>query len=75
MKQVDNSPVRYAIFSGDVNQNGIVDLSDLLLCFNDAGAFVSGYTGSDLNGDNLVDLADITIVYNNSAGFIVKITP
>lgn len=29
MPQVDASPVTYAIYSGDVNQNGTIDVQDL----------------------------------------------
>jgi hypothetical protein len=75
MKQVDNSPVRFAVYSGDVNQDGTVDLTDIVLCFNDANAFTSGYVNTDLNGDDFVDLTDITIAYNNSNSFVSKITP
>lgn len=72
---VDNSPVVYATFSGDVNQDGYVDLSDVSTTFNDAGNFMSGYVNTDSNGDNLTDLGDLIIVYNNSLGFVQKITP
>ncbi|MBK8550302.1 MAG: endonuclease [Ignavibacteria bacterium] len=65
----------YCIFSGDVNQDGIVDLTDLLLIYNDAVDFSSGYFISDINGDRIVDLTDLLITYNNSAGFVSRIIP
>lgn len=75
MIQVNISPSRYAGYSGDVNQDGTVDLSDIVICFNDASAFVTGYVKSDVTGDNITSLSDVLISYNNSASFISKITP
>lgn len=66
---------KYCIYSGDVNQDKVVNLSDVLLTYNDAQNFVTGYVNSDLNGDNVVNLSDITIVSNNSALFVRAITP
>ncbi|MBK6772123.1 MAG: hypothetical protein IPG78_08365 [Ignavibacteria bacterium] len=63
--QVDNSPVRYAIFSGDVNQDGIVDASDLSEADNDALNSLNGYVRTDVTGDDFVDAADVSIVDNN----------
>lgn len=60
----------YSIYSGDVNQNGNVDLSDIVEVFNDARAFVTGYVVTDLNCDDAVTLADVLIAYNNSAIFV-----
>jgi len=74
-KQVDNSPVRYAIFSGDVNHDGSVDLSDIINIFNDAAIFLSGYVATDLNGDYFVDLSDLTLAFNNSTAFVSVIRP
>ena len=74
-KPVDNTPVRYGIFSGDVNQNGTIDLSDLLSVYNAASGFSSGYVVNDVNGDSIVDLNDILITYNNSSGFVAVVRP
>lgn len=73
--QVDASPVRFAVYSGDVNQDGLVDLTDMSLIFNDALIFATGYLNTDLNGDGLVDVGDAVIADNNSFNFISKITP
>lgn len=73
--QVDNSPVRFAIYSGDVNQNGVIDLSDALLVFNDAGNFLTGYFNTDITGDRIVDLNDLAMTYNNTTNFVSTITP
>ena len=73
--QVDISPATYAIYSGDVNQDGIVDLNDIVLTYNDANVFATGYKVTDLTGDNLTDLNDVILAYNNSAGFVSVVKP
>jgi hypothetical protein len=70
MIAVDDSPVRYAIFSGDANQDGFVNLNDIIKVYNDGTNFVSGYVVSDMNGDNVVNLTDLLVTYNNSSGFV-----
>ncbi len=60
----------YGMFSGDVEQNGFVDLTDVLAIYFDANNFLTGYVSSDLNGDDIVDLTDLTIAYNNSISFV-----
>ncbi len=71
----DASPVRYSIYSGDINQDGIANLSDVLLAYNDANSFVTGYNVSDITGNNITDLNDVILAYNNSNMFVSKITP
>ena len=73
--QVDASPARFADYSGDVNQDGIIDLNDITIVFNDASNFLTGYQVSDVNGDNIVDLIDLTITFNNSNLFVGVIKP
>jgi hypothetical protein len=73
--QVDNSPVRFAVYSGDVNQDGTVDATDVSTIDNDAGNFVSGYVVTDLTGDDFVDGTDFAIADNNAANFVGAITP
>lgn len=75
MPEIDASPVRFGIYSGDVNQEGNVDLSDVVLVYNDAGSFVTGYVKTDVNGDNVTDLSDLIITYNNSADFVIVEKP
>ncbi|MBS1517444.1 MAG: hypothetical protein JSS91_05095 [Bacteroidetes bacterium] len=72
---VDNSPLRYAIYSGDVNQDGTIDLTDGSLIDNDAFNFISGYVQTDVNGDGIVDLADAVYADNNALNFVSRITP
>ncbi len=66
---------KFTIYSGDVNQDGTVDLSDIILIFNDANNFVTGYVRTDVNGDNITDLSDIVIAYNNSTNFVTVMRP
>ncbi|MDQ3022715.1 MAG: hypothetical protein M3R36_19445 [Bacteroidota bacterium] len=75
MIQVDPSPVKFGIYSGDVNQDGIIDLTDNELIDNDSYNFVTGYVRTDVNGDNIVDLADAAIADNNALNFVGKVTP
>ena len=74
-KQVDASPVRFAIFSGDVNQDGTVDAGDLSQVENDAANSISGYVNSDVTGDDFVDAGDLSIVENNAAAGVYAIMP
>lgn len=75
MALIDNSPVRYGLYSGDVNQDGTVDASDLGTIDNDAFNFISGYVPSDLNGDGFTDASDYSIGDNNAFNFVGIITP
>jgi len=61
---------KYCIYNGDVNQDGIIDGSDVSLTDNDAFNFLSGYLNTDLNGDNIIDASDLVVVDNNSFNFI-----
>ena len=75
MINVDASPVKYAVYSGDVNNDGTIDLNDVLSVYNGASVFSTGYVVNDVNGDNIVDLNDILITYNNSAAFVAVARP
>ena len=73
--QIDALPLRFAVYSGDVNQDGTIDLSDGSLIDNDAFNFASGYLPTDVNGDQVTDLADAVFADNNAFNFVGKITP
>ncbi len=68
-------PFRYAIYSGDVDQDGTVDATDVSAIDNDASNFVSGYVVTDLTGDNFVDGTDFALADNNAANFVSAIRP
>ncbi|MEO6693851.1 MAG: dockerin type I repeat-containing protein, partial [Ignavibacteria bacterium] len=61
---------RYSVYSGDVNQDGIIDGADASIADNDASNFITGYAASDVNGDNIVDGSDLAIIDNNASNFI-----
>ncbi len=75
MKLIDDSPVRYGFYSGDVVSDGAINLTDVIAVYNDANAFATGYINSDVTGDNITNLDDLLITSNNANAFITKITP
>lgn len=75
LKSINNSPVRFGIYSGDTDQDGTVDLSDLSLIDNDTYNFATGFIQTDVNGDSVADLSDAVISDNNGFDFVSKITP
>lgn len=66
---------RWTVFSGDVNNDGIVDLTDAINVYNDGLAGLTGYIITDLNGDNVVDLSDLLICFNNVGKFVIVVKP
>ena len=66
---------KYCLYSGDVDQNGLINLSDALSIYNDGVDFISGNVVNDLNGDNFVDLYDLLIASSNKNNFIRVRTP
>jgi len=75
MTQVDASPVRFAIYSGDENQDGIIDAADMIDIYNDVLAVTAGYVRTDVNGDDFVDVSDLIITYNNAINIVSVVTP
>ncbi|MBV6477583.1 MAG: hypothetical protein HGGPFJEG_00322 [Ignavibacteria bacterium] len=74
--QVDSSPYNvFAFFSGDVNQDGVIDATDAGAIDNDAFNFMTGYVNTDLTGDDVVDATDAAIADNNAFNFVGKVTP
>lgn len=57
---------KYALYAGDVNQDGTVDLFDSQLTENGAANLLFGYDLSDCNGDGSTDLFDLQLIENNS---------
>ncbi|HMR40242.1 MAG TPA: YCF48-related protein [Ignavibacteria bacterium] len=66
---------RYCDYSGDVTQEGSVDLNDVVDVNNASSVFTTGYVVQDVTGDNLVDLSDLIITFNNASLFVTSITP
>lgn len=75
MRLTDSSPVNYSIYTADVNQDGIVDITDGSMIDNDAFNFASGYIVTELNGDGFVDIADGVYADNNGFNFVSLVRP
>jgi glucose/arabinose dehydrogenase len=71
--QVDTN--RFAIYSADVNQDGIIDLSDLEIIDNAAYHFTYGYLQSDVNGDRFTDVTDLSFADNNAYHYVTRSIP
>ncbi|MBK8550199.1 MAG: hypothetical protein IPL53_03740 [Ignavibacteria bacterium] len=61
---------KWTFYSGDVNQNGFIDLADVIETNNAASSFTTGYVNTDINGNRIVDLTDVLFAYNNSSNFV-----
>ncbi|MCB0728579.1 MAG: hypothetical protein KDD00_14045 [Ignavibacteriae bacterium] len=66
---------KYCIYSGDVDQNFLIDLTDVIQIRAAAILFTTGYVVTDLNGDFMTDLTDVVLANNNSAKFVERKTP
>ncbi|MFZ1459926.1 MAG: FG-GAP-like repeat-containing protein, partial [Ignavibacteria bacterium] len=74
--QVDNDPYNvFAFYSGDINQDGTIDASDVSEVDNDSYNSLSGYVNTDVTGDDFVDAADVSIVDNNSFNAVSVVRP
>ncbi len=65
----------YAFYSGDINQDGVVDGLDYNEWENDSNNFVGGYFSTDLNGDGIVDGLDFIYWEINSNNFVGAVVP
>jgi hypothetical protein len=65
---------KWCIYSGDVNQDGIVDGTDLGAIDND-NTNISSNPITDLNKDGIVDGTDLAIADNNNTNIIGRIAP
>jgi endonuclease/exonuclease/phosphatase family metal-dependent hydrolase len=66
---------KWCIYSGDVNQDGYVETTDLNLVFTGNITGATGYITTDLNGDNFVEIQDLNIVFVNNILGVHKQTP
>jgi uncharacterized protein (TIGR02145 family) len=65
----------WVFYTGDQNQDGIVDATDLSEIENESAFASIGYIPEDLNGDGLVDGSDLSFAGNNATLAIASITP
>ena len=73
MKEVETGV--WAFYSGDINQDEVVDGSDSTDVINDVENFAFGVLATDLNGDGVVDGTDTTFLINNVENFIFSSHP
>ena len=73
--QVEVEPGVFAIYSGDINQDGYVDIVDYPLFEADQLALASGYLPADLNGDGYVDIVDYPLFELNQLNLVSVIIP
>lgn len=67
---------KFCLFSGDLNQSGFIDGTELAMVHNDASSFVTGWNLlTDINGDQIVDGSDYLIVDNNAFNFVGVVRP
>ncbi|WP_395655408.1 FISUMP domain-containing protein [Flavobacterium sp.] len=73
--QVEVAPGIYALYSGDMNQDGTINEADLPIFTTANTTAAHGYIVSDLNGDGSVDLLDYPIYKNNADISVVEKRP
>ena len=66
---------KYAIYAGDANRDGGIDISDMQIVENNAADFIFGYYNSDCNGDGSADISDMQLIENNAGLFIYYARP
>ncbi len=65
----------FALWSGDVNQDGIIDSVDFNLIENSVSQFRIGYLSEDLTGDLIIEEADYSLIENNINLFLITSKP
>jgi hypothetical protein len=56
---------KFALWSGDVNQDGAIESSDFAQLENDILSILFGYHVTDLTGDGVVESDDYELMENN----------
>lgn len=72
---VEVAPGVWAIYTGDLNQDGSIDSFDYSSFQSDAISFSSGYFNTDMNGDGFVDSFDFAVFNQNTSLFISELHP
>lgn len=65
----------WSVYSGDLNQDGVIDAWDISQVENAAIHGITGYVNSDITGDDFVDSSDLAIVENNSSLYVSVVSP
>lgn len=75
LKQVDDTPARWGVYEGDVNQDGSVNNTDLTSVHSASTSYSTGNIVTDLTGDEIIDVDDLLIVRNNEANAVIVVKP
>ncbi|MBL7753635.1 MAG: hypothetical protein JNM44_04090 [Chitinophagaceae bacterium] len=73
--QIELESGTYGIYTGDINQDGVVDGLDYNDWETDNNNFGAGYLVTDLNGDGIVDGLDFLLWEVNNNGFVGAMVP
>jgi sugar lactone lactonase YvrE len=73
--QTQIAPGLFALYSGDINQDGVIDGLDYNDWETDSNNFAGGYFSTDLNGDGVVDGLDFIYWEQNSNNFVGAVAP
>jgi hypothetical protein len=73
--QTQIAPGLFALYSGDINQDGVIDGLDYNDWETDSNNFSGGYFNTDLNGDGIVDGLDFIYWEQNSNNFVGAVAP
>jgi hypothetical protein len=73
--QINVEGAMWAHFSGDINQDGVIDGLDYNEWENDNNNFAGGYFSTDLNGDGIVDGLDFIYWEQNNNNFVGTVSP
>ncbi len=66
---------KWCIYSGDVNQDGVIDTTDFMLVFNENISGTQNDFTTDLNKDGFTEIYDLITVFINRTGNIVVVRP
>lgn len=66
---------RWCIYSGDINQDGLIDSVDLQIVFLDNISGVENSYDTDLNRDNFTEVYDVILTFKNFLQQVEKKTP
>ncbi len=55
----------FALYSGDVTHDGVINIIDFDEIKNNSQLFLTGYFKDDLTGDNMIESSDFSLVENN----------
>jgi hypothetical protein len=65
--QVQVEPGVFAIHSGDINQDGFINVTDFVTIDNTLGiGFFTGYISTDVNGDGILESSDYSFIENKT---------